>query len=219
MGNKKIDVGIIGLGKFGFALAETLVELGHDVLGIDGNMDMVRRAQGTIAHAYQASGTDIKALEELHFRDLDYVVVSTGNTMAESILTAMNLLDLKIPNIWVKAVSDEHERVLTRLGVHRVMFPEQDVARQMAYKMAVPGLLDYLPLGEGVLVREAVVDTWDGSSLMELALPVSHQVQVVAVKKHGSAQFSFVPKASEPLEKGDVLVLVGELDSVSSLKT
>ncbi|MGE4292171.1 MAG: TrkA family potassium uptake protein [Desulfovibrio sp.] len=212
--SKRIEVGIVGLGKFGFSLGEALAELGHDVVGVDMDGARVRHAQEKLTQVFQADGTDKKALEQLGFKDFDYVVVSIGRSMEASILVALNLQDLGVSNIWVKAVSPEHEKVLKRLGVDFVVFPEQFVARQLAHRLAVPGLLDYLALGEGVLVREVVVDKWSGKNLRELKLPVNHRAQVVAWKRLGERRFSFVPSADEALNKGDVLVVLGDAEDV-----
>ncbi|MDY0307458.1 MAG: TrkA family potassium uptake protein, partial [Desulfovibrionaceae bacterium] len=173
---KKIEIGVVGLGKFGYALAESVKELGHVAVGVDADEAMVRRAQVVLDQVFQADGTDKKVLEQLGFQNLDYVVVSIGKSMEASILVAMNLQELGVKNIWVKAISPEHEKVLKRLGVHFVVFPEQFVARQLAHRMAVPGILDYLPLGEGVLVQEIKVERWAGKSLRDLNLPATHRV-------------------------------------------
>lgn len=212
--SKRIEVGIVGLGKFGFSLGEALAELGHDVVGVDMDGGRVRHAQEKLTQVFQADGTDQKALEQLGFKEFDYVVVSIGRSMEASILVALNLQELGVKNIWVKAISPEHEKVLKRLGVDFVVFPEQFVARQLAHRLAVPGLLDYLALGEGVLVREVEVDKWSGKSLRELQLPSTHRAQVVAWKRTGERKFSFVPSADVALEKGDVLVVLGDAEDV-----
>jgi len=214
---KKIEIGVVGLGKFGYALAESVKELGHVAVGVDADEAMVRRAQTVLDQVFQADGTDKKVLEQLGFQNLDYVVVSIGKSMEASILVAMNLQELGVKNIWVKAISPEHERVLKRLGVHFVVFPEQFVARQLAHRMAVPGILDYLPLGEGVLVQEIKVERWAGKSLRDLNLPATHRVQVVAVKREGESRFSFVPRPDQVLNEGDVLVLLGHAEDVLEL--
>jgi len=212
--SKRIEVGIVGLGKFGYSLGEALAELGHDVVGVDRDVQRVRHAQESLTQVFQADGTDKKALEQLGFKELDYVVVSIGHSMEASILVALNLQDLGVNNIWVKAVSSEHEKVLKRLGVDFVVFPEQFVARQLAHRLAVPGLLDYLALGKGVLVREVEVDKWSGKTLRELRLPSDYRAQVVAWKHKEDRQFSFVPSPDEVLHTGDVLVVLGNAGDV-----
>lgn len=214
---KKIEVGVIGLGKFGTALAEALKELDHQVVGIDLEMDRVRQSQAVMTQVYQADATDRAALEQLAITDLDHVVVSIGDAMGPSVLVAMNLLEMEVPSIWVKAISEEHSRVLRRLGVHNIMFPEQHMARQLAHQLAVPGLLEYLPMGHGIVVREMEVSEWTGKTLKELALPSEYQVQVVAIRRQGQQGYDFVPKASDRLGEGDVLVLLGKAENMEEL--
>ncbi len=214
---KKIEVGIIGLGKFGYALAEALRELGHDVVGIDADMDKIDRAQSVLTHAYQADGTDKNALRQTGIHEMDYVAVSIGNSIGTSILVTLNLLELGVDKTWVKAVSEEHQRVLSKLGVDYVIFPEQFVARQLAHRLAVPGLLEYLPLGSGIMVSQVTVDIWSGKTIKQLALPSKKGVQIVAVKQAGVQEFSFVPQADIVLSKGDILVLLGHGDIISEI--
>lgn len=211
---KKIEVGVIGLGKFGMALAETLLSLGHSVLGVDEDEKSVRRAQGVLPQVYQADARDKAALEQLGFNNLDYVMVSIGRSMEASILVTLNLQELGVPRIWVKAVSEEHRKVLDRVGAHLAIIPEVFVAQQLAHRMAVPGLLEVLPLGTGMLVRETRVDAWAGKTLRDLNLTNRFGVQVVAIRPAGADDFNFVPRADTALGKDDTLILLGHTDNV-----
>jgi trk system potassium uptake protein TrkA len=215
---KRIEVCVIGLGKFGSSLAEALREMDHAVLGIDSDMDHVRQQQAVLSQVYQADATDRRALEQLAIADLDHVVVSMGDNLGHSVLVAMNLLEMGVKSIWMKATSEEHARVLKRLGVHHVLFPEQHMARQLAHQLAVPGLLEYLPLGAGIIVREITVEKWDGMTLRDLSLPKRHEVQIVAVRREGRQGYNFVPKADDVLHKGDVLVLLGKAEDMDKLE-
>ncbi len=211
---KKLEIGVIGLGKFGLSLASAMAELGHDVVGVDRNESNVRRAQGLLTQVYQADATDEKALEQLGFKNLETVVVSTGSSMEASILVVLNLQSLGVKRIWAKAMSEEHERVLYKLGVPFVVFPEAFVAFQLAHRLAAPGLHDYLGLGKDVVTREILVDQWTGKTLRELNLTNTYSVQVIAYRHGGEPNFTFVPKADRPLEEGDVLVLLGNTSNV-----
>jgi trk system potassium uptake protein TrkA len=214
---KKMEIGVVGLGKFGFALASAMVELGHDVVGVDRSENNVRRAQGVLTQVYQADATDEKALEQIGFKELETVVVSTGSSMEASILVVLNLQSLGMEQIWVKAMSEEHERVLYKLGVPFVVFPEAFVAFQLAHRLAAPGLHDYLGLGRDVVTREILVDKWTGKSLRELNLTNTYSVQVIAYRHAGESDFTFVPQADRALEEGDVLVLLGNTKDVMKI--
>ncbi|MFK4765190.1 potassium channel family protein [Desulfobaculum sp. SPO524] len=206
----KLEVGVIGLGKFGFFLAQRLMELGHDVIGVDSNPDFVRRAQDELTRVFQADGTDRTVLEQLGFQDLSHVVVSVGSAMEASILICLHLKELEVEHVWVKAISWEHEKVLTKIGADEVFFPERYGAQQLALRMTHPGLIDYLPFGMGVLIQRLIVDKWAGKTLRELDLTNRYRVQVVAVRSEDDAAFEFLPRADTVLTKGAELVVFVE---------
>lgn len=216
--SEKKELGVIGLGKFGFSLAEALANLGHDVVGVDRGDTRVRRAQGKLAQVFKADATDEKALEQIGFKDLDKVIVSTGESMEASILVVLNLQALGVGEIWVKAVSEAHQRVLYKIGVDHVIFPEAFVAHQLAQQLTNLGINDYFGLGTDVATKELVVNKWAGKSLRDLDLTNKFQVQVVAVRKSEEADFSFVPKADNVFEEGDVIVLIGKSENVSQIE-
>jgi trk system potassium uptake protein TrkA len=211
---KNKEVGVIGLGKFGFSLAKALTDLGIKVVGVDVNPEYVRRAQDTLAQTFEADATDQKALSQIGFQDLDRVIVSTGSSMEASILVVLNLQAVGVKNIWVKAISEAHERVLYKLGVPFVVFPEAFVAFQLAHRLAAPGLHEYFGLGKDVATREIVVDQWTGKTLRELSLTNTYQVQVIAFRQNGESEFHFVPQADRQLEQGDVLVILGKTENI-----
>lgn len=214
---KGTEIGVIGLGKFGFHAASTLIELGSVVLAVDQDQEIVQRASDLLGHIYQADGTDKKALEQLGFQHLDHVIVSIGRSMEASILTVLNLQELGTKNIWVKAISHEHEKLLKRLGVDHVIFPEEFVAYQIAHRLAVPGILDYLSLSEGVILQERKVDKWEGETLRGLKLRSRFNVQVVAIKKAGEDKLNFVPEADRPLQANDSLMIIGHAKDVNKV--
>lgn len=213
----KKEIGVIGLGKFGFGMAKTLVELGDSVIGVDISDSNVKRAQEILSQVYVADGRDKGALKQLGFGDLPHVVVSIGDSLEASVLITLNLKELAVPQVWVKALSEDHEKILYRLGADYVVFPERYVANQLAHRIAVPGLLNYFSLGGGIVLQELTVDKWADHPLMELDLPKKHDVQIVAVKRTGENGFSFVPRADTVLRKGDVVVVIGQEKSMGEL--
>ncbi|MDL2321604.1 TrkA family potassium uptake protein [Desulfosarcina sp. OttesenSCG-928-B08] len=215
---KKKEVGVIGIGKFGFSLAQTLTELGHRVVGLDQDTDRVQRLSHDLAAVYSGDATDKSVLEQLRFQDLDTVVVSIGNSMESSILTVLNLLDLNVRELIVKAGSPQHAIVLRRLGVHQVVQPEMEIARQTAHRINNPGLLDFLTLGGGTLLQTVTVKKWAGKTLMELNLPTDHGIMAVAEKNKGDHDFSFVPFPRKVLEEGGQLVLIGPAAKIMALE-
>ena len=213
------EFGVVGLGKFGLSLAESLMKHGQQVVGVDCDPDKVKAASETLTHAYQAEAVDKVALEQLGFGELPEVIVSTGHSMEASILVTLFLKELGCRNVTVKAISRDHEKVLRKVGADAVIFPERYAAEQLAAKLAVPGLIDYLPLGTNIILKELVVDKWSGKTLRELDLTNNFGVQVVAVKGAEDKQFTFVPKASVPLTKGDTLAVIGNAESLATVES
>ena len=218
--SKKLEIGVIGLGKFGFFLAQRLMELGHQVVGLDDDPDRVRRAQDDLTQVYQGDATDKTVLEQLGFKEFDHVVISVGSAMEACILICLHLKELEVDSVWVKAVSWEHEKVLRKIGADEVFFPERYGAHQVALRLTSPGLIEYLQFGQGVLLQKLVVDNWAGRTLRELNLPKKHKVQVVAVRKAGAEEndFSCLPDADALLGAGDELVVIVQEDMLEKLK-
>ncbi|SIO30066.1 potassium channel family protein [Halodesulfovibrio marinisediminis] len=215
---KKKEVGIIGLGKFGGALAQCLSELGHTVIGVDSSASATKKTDEFLSQTYEADATDDNVLKQLRFMDLDEVVVSVGKSMEKSILIVLNLQEIGVKKMAVKAISHEHAVVLERLGVDTVIQPERDAASQYAHRIANPGMLDLLPLGGNILLQELIVDKWTGKTLIDLEL-TSFGVMVVAIKKNGDTDYSFVPRADRILEKGDILVAIGKESDLLDLES
>ncbi len=215
---RKQEIGIIGLGKFGFQMARTLQGLGHNVMGIEQGEARVRVAQDTIPQVFQADATDLAALQQLRVQDLDMVFVSVGGSMDTSLLITLNLQELGVKRIGVKASSAEHQKVLQRMGVEIAVLPEHEAATLLAHRLTNPGMLDLLPLGGGVLVQEVQVNKWNGMTLAELKLVAEHQVMVLAIKEAGSKEYRFVPQARTRLSTGDMLALIGKPEDILKLE-
>jgi trk system potassium uptake protein len=214
-----IEVGILGLGRFGFTLGDALVQLGHKVIGVDADHERVKRAQDILTRVYRGDATDKEVLAQLGIHQLQAVVVSVGHSMESSILIALHLLELGTPRVVVKALSRDHEKVLRLIGVHESIFPERFAAEQLARRLHVPGLIEYLPMGQGIILREFEVSGWAGMTLADLELPARFGVQVVAIRKKGEEQLNFVPRAMQTLQKGDVLVVIGREQDIQRLES
>ncbi len=215
--SKYVQVGIIGLGKFGLTFGQELIKSGVQVLGIDANPENVRRAQDVLTQVYLADASNKKSLEQLGAGDLTHVLVSVGDSIAASAMISMYLKELGVPVVWVKAINQDHVNLLDKVGVEEAIIPEHMAARHMAKKITIPGFIDYLPFDQEMVLQEISVDAWDGRSLKDLNLTNEHNIQVIAIRKAEAENFTLIPKAKEPLRKGDVLVLVGETDRLAAL--
>jgi trk system potassium uptake protein TrkA len=213
------EFGVVGLGKFGLSLARSLMNHGQTVVGVDSDPEKVKVASEVLTQVYQAEGVDKVALKQLGLAELPSVIVSTGHSMEASILITLFLKELGCRKVTVKAMSRDHEKVLRKVGADEVIFPERYAAEQLAAKLAVPGLIDYLPLGTNVILKELTVDRWSGKTLRELNLTNAFGIQVVAVRGAEEQQFVFVPKADLPLQKGDVLAVIGRGENLMGLES
>lgn len=213
----KLQIGVIGLGKFGFVFGQTLVDLGHNVLGVDMNPDNVRRVQKIFTHVFEADARDKKVLEQLGFRDLSHVLISVGESIAASAMISMYLKEMGIPTVLAKAINTDHEKLLRKIGVDEVIIPEHIAAHQFAQRLAMPGFIEYLPFEENVALKQLTVQRWEGKSLRDIDLTNRYDVQIVAVKKGGETQFRFLPKADDRLATGDILVALGRTEELDKL--
>ncbi len=218
MAEKNLEIGIIGLGKFGMQMALTLVELGHTVIGVDSAEARVQLAQEELDTVYKADASNLPVLKSLRFQDLDCVVVSVGQSMEQSLSITLNLQELGVPKIWVKASNQEHRKILRRLGVHHAIVPEHDAATMAAHQLSNPGMLDLIPKYGGILVQELTVGQWADKSLMDLNLMSRCEVMVIGIRPAGSREYTFVPPARTVLRRGDVLIVVGRQANVRNLE-
>lgn len=216
---KKEQIGVIGLGKFGYYLGKSLIELGHEVLGLDGDDEKVRNAQEVLSQTFRLDATDKQALEQVNVGEMSHVVVSVGHSMEASILITLYLKELGVKNVSVKAVSDDHEKLLRKIGADAVFIPERYAARQLAHKLVKPGLIEFLPMDSDAAIQEVAVDEWSGKTLRDLDLTNNFRVQVIARKNAQDASYSYIPRADDPLRKGDKLILVGREDRLVQLKS
>lgn len=216
---KRKEFGIVGLGKFGLSLGQALRGHGQTVIGVDSDHEKVKEAAEILDQAYQADAMHKAALQQLGFGELPEVVVSTGHSMEASILIVMFLKELGCRRVTVKAISLDHEKVLKKVGADKIIFPERYAAEQLAARLAVPGLVDYLPLGRNVVLREFVVEKWEGQTLRNLNLTNVYGMQVVAMRSRDAKEFGFVPRADTVLQKGDVLAAIGRAENLEKLES
>lgn len=216
---KRKEFGIVGLGKFGLSLGQALRGHGQTVIGVDSDHEKVKEAAEILDQAYQADAMHKAALQQLGFGELPEVVVSTGHSMEASILIVMFLKELGCRRVTVKAISLDHEKVLKKVGADKIIFPERYAAEQLAARLAVPGLVDYLPLGRNVVLREFVVEKWEGQTLRSLDLTNVYGMQVVAMRSRDAKEFGFVPRADTVLQKGDVLAAIGRAENLEKLES
>ncbi len=201
---------VIGLGRFGSALARELVNSGHEVLGIDYDEKLVQNLASELTHVVKADTTDEAVLVELGIKDFDTAMVAIGADMEASILTTSLLLQLGIKNVWAKANSESHGRILRQLGAHHVIFPEDDMGKRVAH-MVSGETLEYVPIDEDfVMVKTYVPHVFDGMPLSEAKIRATYGVTVVATS---AGDGKYTPAFPETiLRSGHQIVVAGPKD-------
>lgn len=209
---------VIGLGSFGSYLARTLYDKGHEVLIIDKDKDKVDEAKDFSSQAVWMDSADKENLQALGIQDMDVVVVSLGPEMESSILTVLYLHELGVNRIMAKALSADHGKILEAIGATEVIYPERDMAIRLAQRLSSRNVLEYLPLGENISIQEIVPpEAFIGKKLRDLDLTNRYRVQVIAVRQLVPDQLIFIPGADFVIKDSDVLVVMGEEESLAEL--
>jgi len=207
---------VIGLGRFGGAVARQLVEQGTEVLGIDSNQKAVSALSNQIGNLAIADTTDIEALGQLGVPDFRHAVCAIGTDIQASILTVGVLTDLGIPDIWAKAISQQHRDILVRVGAHHVVLPEHDMGERIAHVLT-GRLLDYVEIDEDfAMIKMKPPRNLVGVSLSESGVQARLNVTIVAVKRESegpSARFG-AAHGDTVLMYGDTIVAVGPVRSL-----
>ena len=219
---KRKQFGVIGLGRFGSAMAMTLTELGHDVIGVDGDETRVQQLADVITHALQIDATDEKALRAAGIQDVDVAVVSIGENIESSLLVVMQLRDLGIGTIVAKAVTPLHGRILEKLGVSRVIFPEREMAIRIAHSLVLPNVIDYIELSRDFSIVEVPAPAaFVGRTLKQLELRPRLGLTLIAIKRRsddsGAVVTNIAPAADETIRPGDILALLGDNEKLNQL--
>jgi trk system potassium uptake protein TrkA len=202
---------IVGLGNFGSTVAKSLAENGHDVIAVDLDGTLIDRLAAFVSQAAVGDATDIETLQRIGAAEADAAIVSTGDDIASSILASMALKDLQVREIYVKVVSNDHARVMKRLGVTDVVFPERDTAIGLAARISGSALLNYVRLGADFSLQEMGVPlSWIGNSIRDLNLRQRHDISIVAVHDVLVDKIMSPPDPDYVLKDSDTLIVVGK---------
>jgi trk system potassium uptake protein len=203
---------VVGLGRFGTSLAETLMDLGHDVLGVDADPGNVQRTADLLTHVVEADATDEEAMRQLGAGDFGRAVIGIGTDLEASILATSVLAGLEVPDIWAKAITVAHGRILERVGAHHVVYPEHDMGRRVAH-LVTGRMLEFVQLDEGfALVKLKPPKQVVGRSLADSQVRSRHGVTVVCIKPAGGS-FTYATPETVP-GPDDLLVVAGETGKV-----
>ena len=200
---------IVGLGRFGEALARGLLEQGIEVLAVDFDEDIVQRLSGEIPNVVQADGTSARALRQVGAEQFTRAVVAIATNIEASVLATLALIDeLKIPTVWAKALSMEHAKILERVGVQRVIQPENDMGQRTARSIA-RRVTDYFHVEDDfALVEMEAPDHYVGRPMGEMGIRAKFGVTIVSIKPPGG-EFQHADQTTV-LQPGELILLAGK---------
>lgn len=210
--NETASVVVIGLGRFGSAVAQSLIRLGQEVLAIEEDQVLVEKWADELTHVAQADSTDDEALRQLGVGDFDRAVVAIGTDIEASVLTVLALAEAGVSDIWAKAITRKHGQILERVGAHHVVYPEFSMGERVAH-MLTGRMIDYIEFDDAFSIARtnAPKTTWD-KTLADSAPRTHHGVTVVGVKRLGE-DFTYA-RPETTVHRHDQLIVSGPTDAV-----
>ncbi|MBL1210313.1 TrkA family potassium uptake protein [Geminocystis sp. GBBB08] len=210
--------GVIGLGRFGRAVCETLYNMGYDVLGVDVDEKLVAQAltDKIASSAIRLDCTEVSALKEAGILELDTVIVAIGNYLEESIVTTLNVKEAGVKYIVAKASSETHGKLLKKVGADLVVYPEHEAGCELAYTLTKPGILDRFELDpDNSIVEVSIPPEFDGKTLAEVKLRSYYGLNVLAVGNDD--KFMINPPPNYVLTQGLSMVVIGSNKDINKL--
>lgn len=208
---------VIGLGRFGSSLARELCAQGNEVLALDDHSELVQQISDDVTYAVVGDSRDKEVLKSLGVRDMDCAIVAIGGDLTTSVLTAMNLMELGVKDVVCKAHDEMHRKVLEKLGVNRVIIPEQEQALRLAKSLGSQNMLEYIELSKDYSIIEITApNVWCDRSLKELNLRPKHGINVIAVSTNGNISVS--PSGDYVIRQGDTIMVLGDNKSLKAVQ-
>lgn len=209
---------VIGLGRFGSYLATRLYELGHEVLGVDGNTDIVQGLRDRLSEVAVVDTRDKQQLRALGLKDFDTVVISVGEHLEASTLAALYCKELGV-RVVARAANMDHGKILEALGVDEVVYPERDMALRTAERLSNANLVDFISLGPDFSIIEvAPPDSFVGRTLAELKVRQRYNINVIAMRDVLTEKVTLVPTPDAVIRDSDVLVVLGQTADLERFK-
>jgi trk system potassium uptake protein TrkA len=208
---------VIGLGRFGSSVARTLYANNTDVLAIDSDGAVIQEIADDVTKAIQADATDEIALRDLGIRNFDVAVIAIGSDIQSSIIATLLVKELGVKYIIAKALNDKHSKILYKIGADRVILPEKDMGMRVAHNLISTGILDYIELSPDYSIAEITCpQEWQGKTLAELNLRVTHGINIIAIKRGDAINIS--PGANDTVQSDDIAVVIANANEISTLR-
>lgn len=211
----KKHFGVIGLGRFGTSVAITLEQLGNSVLAIDRDRRRVDSIKDFVTAAKQVDAIDAEALRESGIANCDAVVIAIGEDIESSVLATLVVKELGIQRIIVKAKNDLHGKVVEKLGIERVIYPERDMGARLANQLVSSDILEFIDLSPDYSLEEVKAgEDMIGKSIKEIRLREKYNIVIIALRRKNHV--SVLPQADEKISEGDILILIGATKDIKS---
>lgn len=199
---------VIGCGRFGSAAAKTLTKLGHDVMVVDENTDIIKEISEYVAHAVQMDAIDEASFRTIGLRNFDVAIVAIGSDVQASIMATLIAKEAGVPLVIAKAANETHGRVLSKIGADKIIYPERDMGMRVAYGLVTPNILDVIEFSPDYSIIETVaIGEWEGKTLKDLNLSRQYGMTVIAIKTGDN--INIVPSAETVINHGDIVVVLG----------
>ena len=210
---------VIGLGKFGFHVAKSLFEEGHEVVAIDQDRKLIREIDPYCTEAIVMDATDKENLLALGLNEMDSVIVSAGEKISNSILICLHLNEIGVKKILAKAMDDDHAKILKKVGATEVIRPEMSMAIRVAKGLSTPNILDFIPLAEDYnLLQVDPPRAFIGKTLRNLDLRARYHVNIIAIKEFIPENFVLAPPAEFVIKDSDLLIILGKSEDIRRIK-
>ncbi len=198
---------VIGCGRFGYSTAKTLTKLGHDVMVVDQNADIIKEISEYVAHAVQMDAIDEASFRTIGLRNFDVAIIAIGSDLQASIMGTLIAKEAGVPLVIAKAANETHGRVLSKIGADKIIYPERDMGIRVAYGLVSPNILDVIEFSPDYSIVETVApEEWEEKTLNDLNLG-RHGMTVIAIKT--GEHINIVPSADTAINKDDVIVILG----------
>ncbi|MGV2942528.1 TrkA family potassium uptake protein [Mesobacillus sp. LC4] len=208
---------VIGLGRFGGSLVEEFHHLGFEVLAVDVNEERVNRYSKFATHAVVANAISESNLKSLGLKNFDLVIVSFGGNIEASILTTLLLKDLGVKQVWVKALSENHQKVLVKIGADRVIHPEREMAKRIAHHVTSDKIIDFIELSKNHSIAEIVsTKKVTDKTLNELNVSANYGCTIIGIQR--GEEFIVSPSADEVICTDDILIVLGNNNEIHAFE-
>lgn len=210
---------VIGAGRFGKSVAQTLYEAGHDVMVVDKDETLIQQISSEVTDAVSADITSEACIKALGVRDFDAIVLAIGFDVQASIMAAILLIEKEAKYIVAKAQTDLHGKVLEKIGINRVIYPERDMGHKIARSLIAPTIIDMIELSDDYSVVEVKAPPeMVGKTLLELNLRARYGISVIAFRRNNGGKTNISPVADDIVEAGDLIVAIGNNKSLQKLE-